>query len=83
MSARIVVNLAHGLAECALERGPDCGTWLSLSQGPEVVVVKLSTPGLDALRLALAREPETPTTPDAMAAAAASGAETPVSAEYR
>ena len=30
MSARIVLNLAQGLAECAVDRAPDGGTWLSL-----------------------------------------------------
>jgi hypothetical protein len=55
MSARIVVNLAQGPAECALDRGQDGGTWLSLRQGSEVVLVKLSTPSLEALWLALAR----------------------------
>lgn len=55
MSARIVVNLAHGPAECALDHGPDGGIWLSLRQGPEVVLVKLSTPSLEALWLTLAR----------------------------
>jgi hypothetical protein len=55
MSARIVVNLAQGPAECAIDRGPDGGTWLSLRQGAEVVLVKLSTPSLEALWLTLAR----------------------------
>ena len=58
MSARIVLNLAHGLAECAVDRAPDGGTWLSLRQGPELVIVKLSAPSLAALQLALAQEPE-------------------------
>ena len=55
MSARIVVNMAQGPAECALDRGPDGGLWLSLRQGAEVVLVKLSTPSLEALWLTLAR----------------------------
>lgn len=55
MSARIVVNLAQGLAECVIDRGPDGGTWLSLWQGREVVIVKLSTPSLQALQLTLAK----------------------------
>jgi hypothetical protein len=55
MSARIVVNLAQGPAECALDRGPDGGAWLSLRQGAELVLVKLTTPSLEALWLALAR----------------------------
>jgi hypothetical protein len=55
MSARIVLNLAQGLAECAVDRAPDGGTWLSLRQGPELVIVKLSTPSLAALQLALAK----------------------------
>ncbi len=33
MSARIVVNLAQGLAEFAIDHGPDAGTWLSMKQG--------------------------------------------------
>ena len=56
MSARIVLNLAQGRAECAIDRAPDGGTWLSLWQGREVVIVKLSTPSLEALQLALAKE---------------------------
>ena len=56
MSARIVVNLAQGLAKSAIDRGFDGGTWLSLSQGGEVVIVKLSTPSLEALQLTLAKE---------------------------
>jgi hypothetical protein len=55
MSGRIVVNLALGPADCALDRGPDGGNWLSLRQGGEVVIVKLSTSSLEALWLALAR----------------------------
>jgi hypothetical protein len=58
MSARIVLNLAQGLAECRVDRAPDGGTWLSLRQGPELVIVKLSALSLTALQLALAQEPE-------------------------
>ena len=58
MSARIVLNLAPGVAECAVDRAPDGGTWLSLRQGSELVIVKLSAPSLAALQLALAKEPE-------------------------
>lgn len=56
MSARIIVNLAQGLADCAVDRTPDGGTWLSLRQGPEVVIVKLTTPSLEMLQRALAKE---------------------------
>ncbi len=56
MSARIVVNLEHGLAASAIDRGLDGGTWLSLWQGREVVIVKLSEPSLQALWLALTKE---------------------------
>ena len=56
MSARIVVNLAQGPAECAIDRGPEGGTWLSLRQGAEVVIVKLSAPSLEALHLVLGKE---------------------------
>jgi hypothetical protein len=56
MSARIVVNLAQGPAECAIDRGHDGGSWLSLRQGGEVVVVKLSPPSFEALQLMLAKE---------------------------
>ena len=56
MSARIVVNLEHGLAESAIDRAPDGGVWLSLWQGREVVIVKLSTPSLQALCLTLAED---------------------------
>jgi hypothetical protein len=55
MSVRIAVNLALGPADCALDRGPDGGRWLSLRQGGEVVLVKLSTSSLEALWLTLAR----------------------------
>ena len=34
MSARIVLNLAQGVAECAVDRAPDGGTWLSLDGAP-------------------------------------------------
>ncbi len=56
MSARIVVNLAQGLAEFAIDHGPDGGTWLSMKQGGENVIVKLSMPSLEALQLTLAKE---------------------------
>jgi len=56
MSARIVVNLAEGLAQSAIDRAPDGGTFLSLWQGGEVVIVKLSAPSLEALQRTLARE---------------------------
>lgn len=56
MSARIVVNLEHGLAESAIDRAPDGGVWLSLWQGSEVFLVKLSTPSLQALCLTLAKD---------------------------
>jgi hypothetical protein len=76
MSARIVVNLAHGLAESAIDREPEGGTWLSLWQTEEVVVVKLSTPSLQALWLTLSRElgmlPGTPFAPEAAGGTGAS-----------
>lgn len=56
MSARIVVNLTDGLAQSAVDRAPDGGTWLSLWQGREVVIVKLTTLSLQALHEALGRE---------------------------
>ena len=56
MSARLVVNLADGLAQSAIDHAPDGGTWLSLWQGREVVIVKLSTPSLQALHQTLSRE---------------------------
>jgi hypothetical protein len=56
MSARIVVNLAQGVAQSAIDRAPDGGTFLSIWQGGEVVIVKLSLPSLEALRAMLARE---------------------------
>jgi hypothetical protein len=56
MSARIVVNLEHGLAESAIDRTPDGGVWLSLWQGREIVIVKLSLPSLQALCLTLAKD---------------------------
>ncbi len=56
MSARIVVNLEHGLAESAIDRTLDGGVWLSLWQGREVVIVKLSMPSLQALCLTLAKD---------------------------
>ncbi len=56
MSVRIVANLSLGLAEFAIDHGPDGGTWLSMKQGGESVIVKLSTPSLEALQLTLAKE---------------------------
>jgi hypothetical protein len=56
MSARIVVNLEHGLAESAVDRTPDGGVWLSIWQASEVVIVKLSLPSLQALCLTLAKD---------------------------
>jgi hypothetical protein len=56
MSARIVVNLEHGLAESAVDRTPDGGVWLSLWQASEVVIVKLSLPSLQTLCLTLAKD---------------------------
>ena len=44
MSARIVLNLADGPADCAIDHGPDGERWLSLRQGPELVIVKLLAP---------------------------------------
>ena len=55
MSARIVLNFSNGLAECAIERGHDGDSWLSLWQGTEVVLVKLSMPSLGAMHLVLAK----------------------------
>jgi len=56
MSARIVVNLEHGFVESAVDHEPEGGTWLSLWQSKEIVLVKLSTPSLQALWLTLSRE---------------------------
>jgi hypothetical protein len=56
MSARIVVNLEQGLAQFAIDHSPSGGTWLSLWQGAEVVIVKLSTPSLEALWHTLTKE---------------------------
>jgi hypothetical protein len=56
MSARIVVNLTHGLALSAIDRDADGGVWLSLWQTEEVVLVKVSTPSAQALWLALSKE---------------------------
>jgi hypothetical protein len=56
MSARIVVNLTDGVAQSAIDRAPDGGTWLSLWQGREVVIVKLTRPSLQALHQMLGRE---------------------------
>jgi nucleoside-diphosphate-sugar epimerase len=56
MSARIVVNLEHGLAGSAIDRAPDGGVWLSLWQASEVVIVKLSLPSLQVLCLTLAKD---------------------------
>ena len=76
MSARIVVNLAQGLASSAIDRAPDGGTFLSIWQGGEVVIVKLSAPSLQALQQTLARELGMP----AMDAAPAGDARPPVDA---
>lgn len=56
MSARVVVNLSHGLASSAIDRDPDGDNWLSLWQLDEVVVVKLSSASTRALWLALSKE---------------------------
>jgi hypothetical protein len=56
MSARIVVNLEQGLTQSAIDHSPSGGTWLSLWQGPEVVIVKLSRPSLQALWQTLTKE---------------------------
>ena len=56
MSARIVVNLEQGLAQSAIDHSPSGGTWLSLWQGREVVIMKLSTPSLQALWQTLTKE---------------------------
>ena len=56
MSARIVVNLTPGLAECAIDHAPDGGAWLSLWKGSEAVIVKLSASSLEGLESALAKE---------------------------
>jgi hypothetical protein len=45
-----------GLAQSAIDHSPGGGTWLSLWQGREVVIVKLSMPSLEALLLTLAKE---------------------------
>lgn len=56
MSARIVVNLAEGVASVAIDRAPDGGLWLSLWQLREAVIVKLSPASLQALAQALATD---------------------------
>jgi hypothetical protein len=56
MSARIVVNLTPGIAECAIDHATDGGAWLSLWKGQEAVIVKLSTSSLEALERAIAKE---------------------------
>lgn len=53
MSARIVVNLAEGLAQSSIDRAPDGGLWLSLWQPREAVIVKLSPASLQSLAQAL------------------------------
>lgn len=58
MSARIVVNLAEGVASVALDRAPDGGLWLSLWQPREAVIVKLSPASLQSLAQALATDLE-------------------------
>jgi hypothetical protein len=69
MSARIVLNLSNGVAGCAIDRGPDGGTWLSLHQGSELVLVKLSPASLAALHRALGKQLAVPA--DGAVAAAA------------
>jgi hypothetical protein len=56
MSARIVVNLTPGPAECSIDHITDGAAWLSLWKGPEAVIVKLSTSSLEALERAIAKE---------------------------
>ena len=56
MSARVVMNLEHGLTSSAIDPGQNGGTWLSLWQHEEVVMVKLSTPSLQAPWLTLTKE---------------------------
>jgi hypothetical protein len=56
MSARIVVNLAEGVASVALDRAPDGGLWLSIWQPREAVIVKLAPASLQSLALALATD---------------------------
>ncbi len=56
MSARIVVNLAEGVASMALDRAPDGGLWLSLWQPREAVIVKLSPASLASLAQTLATD---------------------------
>ena len=77
MSARIVVNLEHGLAESAIDRTPDGGVWLSLWQGHEVVIVKLSMPSLQALCVALAKDLALSTAPYEAGAPDATGPRAP------
>jgi hypothetical protein len=55
MSARIVLNFEHGLAESAVERRPEGGTFVSLWQSGEVLIVKLSEASLHALWLELSK----------------------------
>jgi hypothetical protein len=56
MSARIVVNLAEGVASVALDRAPDGGLWLSMWQPREAVIVKLAPASLQSLAQALATD---------------------------
>jgi hypothetical protein len=77
MSARIVVNLGHGFAESAIDRTPDGGVWLSIWQASEVVIVKLSLPSLQALRLTLAKDLALSTTADDAGAPDATGPRPP------
>jgi hypothetical protein len=77
MSARIVVNLGHGFAESAIDRTPDGGVWLSLWQGREVVIVKLSMPSLQALCATLAKDLALSTAADDAGAPDATGPRPP------
>lgn len=60
MSARIVVNLAHGLASIAVTSDLDGGTWLSVWHPDEVVAVKLSRASAHTLWLELSKVFGTP-----------------------
>ena len=64
MSARIVVNLADGVAHSAIDRAPDGGLWLSLWQRNEVVIFKLSMPGMRALQQTLSTQVDPPSEPE-------------------
>jgi hypothetical protein len=56
MSARIVVNLAEGVASVSIDRAPDGGLWLSMCQPREAVIVKLAPASLQSLAQALATD---------------------------